>query len=148
MMVFVVAQASASKDSFLSAVSSYAEDESDMDYGVEAVDSSSFCRPITCCAYVNTGPGHCVRTNTIPAYMEMNRQMTKLIEQKIASTAEISTKTQVGPDSMVGDGSKVGDRCSVKKSVIGSHCTIGKNVKIVNSVIMDYVIVEDKYVVV
>ena len=48
---------------------------------------------------------------------------------------------------MVGEGSRIGERVSVKKSVIGAHCTIGKNVKIVNSVVMDYVEIEDKCVV-
>lgn len=53
---------------------------------------------------------------------------------------------QIGPDSMIGEGSKMGERCSVKKSVIGSHCTIGKNVQISRSIIMDYVVIEDKWV--
>lgn len=51
---------------------------------------------------------------------------------------------QVGPDSMIGEFSQIGDRCSIKKSVIGKHCVIGKHVKIVNSVLMDYVVLEDK----
>lgn len=35
------------------------------------------------------------------------------------------------------------EKCSVKRSVIGAHCTIGKNCKIKDSVIMDYVVIED-----
>jgi len=45
---------------------------------------------------------------------------------------------------MVGEGSRIGERCSVKKSVIGKHCTIGKNVKINNAILMDHVTVQDK----
>ena len=62
---------------------------------------------------------------------------------QIASSAEIHPKAQVGQDSMVGEGSKIGDRTNVKRSVIGLHCTIGTNVRIVNSIIMDYVTIDD-----
>ena len=39
----------------------------------------------------------------------------------------------------------MGERSSVKKSVIGSHVTIGKGVVISRSVVMDYVDLADKY---
>jgi len=54
------------------------------------------------------------------------------------------TILQVGPESMIGEGSKIGERCSVKKSSVGAHCIVGKNVKLVNTVVMDYVVIEDK----
>ncbi|GFP94248.1 translation initiation factor eif-2b subunit gamma [Phtheirospermum japonicum] len=50
---------------------------------------------------------------------------------------------KVGPQCMLGEGSEMGDKCSVKKSVIGRHCRIGSNVKIVNSVVMNYVTIGD-----
>lgn len=31
---------------------------------------------------------------------------------------------------MLGEGSEMGDKCSVKRSVIGRHCRIGSNVKV------------------
>lgn len=31
---------------------------------------------------------------------------------------------------MLDEGSQMGDKCSVKRSVIGSHCRIGSNVKV------------------
>lgn len=31
---------------------------------------------------------------------------------------------------MLGEGSQMGDKCSVKRSVIGRHCRIGSNVKV------------------
>ena len=87
---------------------------------------------------------HCVRVNTVPAYFEMNRQMNKDFNGlRIAATAEISPNAQIGPDSIVGKGTKVNERCSIKKSVVGMHCTIGKTVKLTNCVIMDYVTIED-----
>jgi hypothetical protein len=49
---------------------------------------------------------------------------------------------KVGPDSMIDEGVTIGDRCSIKRSIIGKHCSIADNVKISNSVIMDHVILE------
>jgi NDP-sugar pyrophosphorylase family protein len=49
-------------------------------------------------------------------------------------------------DSMVGDGTQVGEKSSIKKSVVGAHCVIGKNVKMVGCVITDHVMIGDKYV--
>lgn len=37
---------------------------------------------------------------------------------------------QIGPQCMLGEGSQMGDKCSVKRSVIGRHCRIGSNVKV------------------
>lgn len=36
---------------------------------------------------------------------------------------------------MVGEGSEMGDKCSVKKSVIGRHCRIGSNVKVLDKLL-------------
>src|SRR4051812_29517351 len=58
-------------------------------------------------------------------------------------TADISPRAQVGADSLVGDFTRIDERCSVKRSTIGAHCIIGKNVKISNSVVMDHVTIED-----
>lgn len=87
--------------------------------------------------------GYCVRVNTIPWYAELNRQLVKSVTERIATTADIHEKTQIGIDSMCGESTKLSERTSVKKSVIGAHCTIGKNVKLVNCLIMDYVNLED-----
>ena len=35
---------------------------------------------------------------------------------------------------MLGEGSQMGDKCSVKRSVLGRHCRIGSNVKVMNFV--------------
>lgn len=40
---------------------------------------------------------------------------------------------QIGPQCMLGEGLQMGDKCSVKRSVIGRHCRIGSNVKVLNS---------------
>lgn len=46
---------------------------------------------------------------------------------------------------MIGYTTKVSERTSIKKSIIGKHCVIGKMVKIVGCVILDHCIVEDGY---
>ncbi|KAI8057777.1 nucleotide-diphospho-sugar transferase [Syncephalis plumigaleata] len=97
------------------------------------------CRTSTCM----TG-----RANTISAYSELNRHMTRIYAAhhgaaRVHASAEVDAKTQVGPDSLVGEGTRVDERCSVKRSVIGAHCQIGKNVKIVNSILMDNVSLGD-----
>src|SRR5271170_7073366 len=62
---------------------------------------------------------------------------------RISPSAEISSKTQVGTDSLVADSTRIDERCSVKRSAIGAHCVIGRNVKISSSVIMDHVEIKD-----
>ena len=105
---------------------------------------------ILCLVNVNLCPEllsankYCVRVNTIPAYFEINRLIEKPLNgSRIATTAEINALAQLGPDCIVGEGTKVSERTSVKKSVIGAHCNVGKFVKISNSIIMDYVTLED-----
>lgn len=66
--------------------------------------------------------------------------------RRVAETAEVTQKSQVGSDSLVGEYTKIAEKSSVKRSIIGAHCVIGKNVKIANSIIMDHVVLEDSYV--
>ncbi|RKP07232.1 nucleotide-diphospho-sugar transferase, partial [Thamnocephalis sphaerospora] len=92
------------------------------------------CRADTCV----TG-----RANTVPAYCELNRNAGVSTVSRVHASAEVDPKTQIGPDSMVGESTRMEERCSVKRSVIGAHCQIGKNVKIVNSILMDGVSLGD-----
>lgn len=55
----------------------------------------------------------------------------------------IDPRAQISADSLVGASTRVGERTSVKKSIIGRHCVIGKNVKLVGCVVMDFVKVGD-----
>ncbi|KAJ3220054.1 hypothetical protein HK099_004465 [Clydaea vesicula] len=88
------------------------------------------------------------RANTLGSYLDINLKMAKLngknSKQSRPNSASVAEKSQIGVDSMIGDDTKIGERCSVKRSVIGAHCSIGKNVKISDSVIHDYVTIEDK----
>lgn len=40
---------------------------------------------------------------------------------------------------MLGEGSQLGDKCSVKRSVIGRHCRIGSNVKVIFPQLKGYI---------
>ncbi|XP_014673709.1 PREDICTED: translation initiation factor eIF-2B subunit gamma-like [Priapulus caudatus] len=103
---------------------------------------------IRCYAYI-TQDAFCVRTNTMAAYCEMNRQVTKFLKsvvsekQFVSSSANVNSKAQVGHDSMVGEGATVGERASVKRSIVGHHCDIGEKVKIANSLIMNHATVKE-----
>ena len=57
----------------------------------------------------------------------------------------IDGKAQISADSKIGHSTRVEERASIKKSVVGRHCVIGKMTKIVGCVILDHCIVEDGY---
>ncbi|KAI8920563.1 nucleotide-diphospho-sugar transferase [Entophlyctis helioformis] len=106
-------------------------------------DTDAASHGIFCNALVYRS-GFTARANTVWSYSEVNRHMVKgYTEARVPASAVINPKTQVGGDSLVGEGSMIDERSSVKKSIIGNHCTVGKNVKITNSIIMDYVNIED-----
>ena len=44
---------------------------------------------------------------------------------------------------MIGRSTKVEERASIKRSVIGKHCVIGKMDKIVGCVILDHCVIAD-----
>lgn len=44
-------------------------------------------------------------------------------------------------DSVIGDGTQLLERSSVKRSMIGRHCMVREKVKIINSVVMDHVMI-------
>ncbi|KAL3850211.1 hypothetical protein ACJIZ3_012093 [Penstemon smallii] len=107
-----------------------------------------------CCVYIANKNKYCARLNSIQAFSDINRDVIgdanhlsgytfSAHNNIIHPSAELGSRTTVGPQCMVGEGSQMGDKCSVKKSVIGSHCRIGSNVKIVNSVVFNHVTIGD-----
>ena len=44
---------------------------------------------------------------------------------------------------MIGRSTRVEERASIKRSVIGKHCVIGKMTKIVGCVILDHCVIAD-----
>ncbi|KAI0690087.1 UDP-3-O-glucosamine N-acyltransferase [Cytidiella melzeri] len=91
--------------------------------------------------------GYAARANTLHSYLELNRhflgQTSWTLPTDPESRAMIDPKAQISTDSMVGHTTKVEERTSIKKSVIGKHCIIGKMVKIVGCVILDHCVIAD-----
>ncbi|KAG8704030.1 hypothetical protein FRC08_002489 [Ceratobasidium sp. 394] len=78
--------------------------------------------------------GFAGRGNTIPGYVELNRQALARL-----TTKQPGKPVQPHSDSIVAPNVTVEERASIKRSVIGEHCRIGKNVKITGCVVMDHV---------
>ena len=105
----------------------------------------------------------CGRTNTLARYQEMNKLVRtcnlisandaflkiwlQLLTDGMYSPKEpppgVDHSAQIGGDVLIGDSSRVGERTTIKRSVVGAHCIIGKHVRVVNSVLMDHVQLAD-----
>lgn len=105
----------------------------------------------------------CGRANTLARYQEMNKLVCtcnliltddifinlwlQLLTDGMYSPKEpspgVDHSAQIGGDVMIGDSSRVGERTTIKRSVVGAHCIIGKHVRVVNSVLMDHVQLAD-----
>jgi len=57
--------------------------------------------------------------------------------------ALIDQKAQISSDTIIGDSTKVSEKSTIKKSIIGRHCIIGRMVKIVNCILLDHCVIED-----
>lgn len=55
----------------------------------------------------------------------------------------IDPKAQISTDSVIGQSTRVEERASVKKSIVGRHCVIGKMTKIAGCVILDHCVIGD-----
>lgn len=104
-------------------------------------------KPSSTFAVIVDSGNYCLRANTLPSLLESTRQLIKSgavgTNSRVAVSAEISPRSQVGNDSLFGESSRLGERSSIKKSVIGNGCIIGNNVKVVNCIVMDGVVIED-----
>lgn len=59
------------------------------------------------------------------------------------SRSLIDHKAQISSDSMIGHSTRVEERTTVKKSIIGQHCVIGKMARIVGCVVQDHCVIAD-----
>ncbi|KAL3137832.1 hypothetical protein ABBQ38_005086 [Trebouxia sp. C0009 RCD-2024] len=128
---------------------------------ISGINSGSGASPHSesgwCHAYVAGKEAFCGRASTLQAYGDVNRELTAFdlasrvltekpnsrFENFVHETVKLGSKATVSAGCIVGKGSILGDRCSVKRSIIGSTCKLGNSVKIVSSIVMDNVIVED-----
>jgi len=120
-------------------------------------DTNNHTSQWMCTAYIAPEDSYCQRANTLQGYADVNRETVtpelapKIIRETPHSRGEnflapgvtLGIKATVGGACMVGSESVLGDKCSVKRSVIGRGCSLGSGVKIINSVLMDGVQVED-----
>jgi len=93
------------------------------------------------------GDGAAAQANNLYSYLEINRSFLEQAAQNQtgppAKVPLIDVKAQISADSSIGQSTRVEERASIKKSVIGRHCVIGKMTKIVGCVILDHCIIED-----
>jgi translation initiation factor eIF-2B subunit gamma len=65
------------------------------------------------------------------------------VDAKPAIVGNVDPKAQVSADTLLAPSTRVGERTSIKKCIIGRHCILGKNVKLTNCVVWDYVVIAD-----
>ncbi|KAG4305105.1 hypothetical protein PORY_001275 [Pneumocystis oryctolagi] len=95
-------------------------------------------------SYVLPKNRYCLRSNTVQAYIDLNRNLSKIsTETRICTSAKVAQKVVIGTDSLVGENTKIDERCNVNKSVIGANCILGKSVTVINSIVMDNVKIDD-----
>ncbi|KAG8700546.1 hypothetical protein FRC09_005893 [Ceratobasidium sp. 395] len=98
-------------------------------------DKAQIGRPLRTAYVVHRAKdGFAGRGNTVPGYMDLNRQALARL-----TTKQPGKSAPAHGDSIVPASVTVGERASIKRSVIGEHCRIGKNVKITGCVVMDHV---------
>ena len=64
-------------------------------------------------------------------------------ENFVHESVQLGSKATVSAGCVVGKGTVLGDKSSVKRSIIGATCKLGNGVKIVSSIVMDDVIIEE-----
>lgn len=106
------------------------------------------------------------RANTVPTYLDCSRYLLRLASTSMplaapfplpATTgcgvvpfeppkdddARIHPRAQLSSDCLVGSYTRIDERATLKHAIVGRHCTIGKGVRILRSVLMDGVRVGD-----
>ncbi|KAF8993727.1 UDP-3-O-glucosamine N-acyltransferase [Cyathus striatus] len=92
--------------------------------------------------------GFAIRVNSIHNFLEINRRFLAGITYALPTDPKnrslIDQRAQISNDTIIGDSTQVSERTTIKKSVIGRHCIIGKMVKIVGCILLDHCIIEDE----
>lgn len=87
---------------------------------------------------VQPDPEYLVRANTLAGYWDIHRRLIKNLP-KTPPSAQMA-------DSVVDDSSKLGERSSLKKTIVGRHCVIGRGAKLSGCVIWDFCTIDEKWV--
>lgn len=111
--------------------------------------------------------GFMARANTVPTFLECNRYLLRQsnpnapalpapfptpamagcgvlpFEAPRDGDSMIHARAQLSADCLVGVGVRIDERATIKQSILGRHCVIGKGARILRSVLMDGVVVGD-----
>jgi translation initiation factor eIF-2B subunit gamma len=87
------------------------------------------------------------RVNTLHNFYEINKRLLSRVAYNLPLDPKdrslIDQKAQISSDTIIGESTQVSDRTTVKRSVIGRHCIIGKMVKITGCILLDHCVIED-----
>ncbi|EIN11299.1 UDP-3-O-glucosamine N-acyltransferase [Punctularia strigosozonata HHB-11173 SS5] len=122
--------------------------------GADSVDTEDSEEKPTSSASLRVGvvvhrarDGFTGRANNLHSYLELNRhfltQTTYSLPSDPENRALIDPKANISSDSMVGQSTRVEERASIKRSIIGPHCVIGKMAKVVGCVLLDHCVIAD-----
>ncbi|KAK9458108.1 nucleotide-diphospho-sugar transferase [Dipodascopsis uninucleata] len=81
-----------------------------------------------------------IRCKSISTYFEANRIILKQTPYTPPPQAATANGAAVGRDSLVGIGTILGEKTSIKRSIVGSDCTFGRECRLTGCVIMDGVV--------
>ena len=110
--------------------------------------------------------GFAARANTLQSFLELNRRVNiisriLLSQRLIMSLLQflkgvtysppsdpqkrllIHQTAKISPNSIIGESTQIDERASIKDSIVGRHCVLGKMVKIVRCVILDHCVIGD-----
>ncbi|CCE62788.1 hypothetical protein TPHA_0D01480 [Tetrapisispora phaffii CBS 4417] len=84
------------------------------------------------------------RANNLNSFMEANRFILKIKAQSFSKQGKTApTASVIGIDSIVGQDCTILEKTNIKMSAIGDGCKIGKRCRIVGSIILSNVTIED-----
>jgi translation initiation factor eIF-2B subunit gamma len=101
-------------------------------------------------------PCFVARANTVATYLECNRWLLKAQSSSAplhfalptvavehvdvtSSTGEPlqASSAQISPDSIIGVGVRIGDRASIKRTVVGNRCEVGRGARLSGCILLD-----------
>ncbi|KAJ4488435.1 UDP-3-O-glucosamine N-acyltransferase [Lentinula aciculospora] len=94
-----------------------------------------------------TTAGFATRVNNIYSLLDMNRRLLAETTYSLPTDPQnrslIDPKAQISSDTIIGAFTQISERTTIKKSVVGKHCIVGKMARITGSVLLDHCVIED-----
>ncbi|ORY75103.1 nucleotide-diphospho-sugar transferase [Protomyces lactucae-debilis] len=86
----------------------------------------------------------CGRVNMTQSYIDINKHALRVTTQpRLGANVVLGDRSTVGPDSLVGADTLIDDKVTIKRTILGAHCKIGKMARLTGCLIMDNVIIGD-----